>query len=107
MKLIFFIVLLVVTASCGVQHSLQKAYVGKPAQVLQAKFGYPTAILPRENDSMLVYEIVKELKSTEIMQAKLTLDPIYSPKVDKTERYYFTIKQGIISNAKLEEIYEK
>jgi len=56
---------------------------------------------------VLVYEIVKELRSTEIMQAKLTLDPIYSPKVDKTERYYFTVKQGIITKTKLEEVYER
>ncbi|MCD6353990.1 MAG: hypothetical protein J7L95_00420 [Prolixibacteraceae bacterium] len=45
--------------------------------------------------------------STEISQGKLTLDPIISPRANKTERYYFTVKDSIITHVKFEEEYEQ
>ncbi len=55
----------------------------------------------------MVYEIVKDLNSTEIQQGKLTLDPMISPMVQKTERYYFTVKDSVITNVKIEEEYKR
>jgi hypothetical protein len=93
--------------SCGPQRNLQKVYIGKPVSILSEKLGNPKTILERETEKVYVYEIVKELKSAEINQGKLTLDPMISPMVEKTERYYFTVKDGKIVNLKLEEEYER
>ncbi len=89
------------------QHRLQRTYVGKPQKVLEGKFGNPKTVLDQGNQKVYVYEIIKDLKSTEIGQGKLTLDPIISPMVQKTERYYFTVKDGKIIKVKLEEEYER
>lgn len=107
MNRILLILLVVFVVSCSPQRSLQKAYIGKPVSVLSEKLGYPKTILDRENEKVYVYENIKELKSTEISQAKLTLDPMISPSVEKTERYYFTVKDGTIVKVKLEEVYER
>ena len=107
MKKILVILLAFVVVSCMHQRALQKAYVGKPLSSLSGKFGYPKVVLDQKNEKVYVYEIVKDLKSTEISQAKLTLDPVVSPMVQKTERYYFTVKNGKITNVKLEEEYDR
>jgi hypothetical protein len=107
MRQIFIVILLFALFSCGVQRSLQKAYVGKPLSVLSEKFGKPKTILERENEKVYVYEIVKDLKSAQINQGKLSLDPMISPMVEKTERYYFTVKDEKIIKARLEEEYER
>jgi hypothetical protein len=104
---IFTFIFLVTLISCGVQRSLQKAYLGKPLSELSEKYGKPKTILDYGGEKVYVYEIVTELKSTEISQAKLTLDPMISPMVEKTERYYFTIKDDKIVKVKLEEEYER
>lgn len=104
---ILVIIIISTLISCSAQRSLQKAYVGKPVSVLKEKMGYPKTILERENEKVYVYEIVKELESTEIQQAKLTLDPIVSPGVEKIERYYFTVINDKIVKAKLEEEYKR
>ena len=104
---IFTFIFLVTLISCGVQRSPQKAYLGKSQLVLSEKFGNPKTILDYGDEKVYVYEIVKELKSTEISQAKLTLDPMISPMVEKTERYYFTVKDEKIVKVKLEEEYDR
>ena len=104
---ILFIFVLTILASCSVQRSLQKSYVGKPPSVLSEKFGYPKTVLDNGNEKVYVYEITKDLKSTEISQAKLTLDPMISPGVQKTVLYYFTVKDEIITNVKIEEEYNR
>ena len=104
---LLFIILLTFMVSCGVQRSLQKTYVGKPQSVLSANFGYPKTVLEHGDEKVYVYEIIKELKSTEISQAKLTLDPIISPSVQKTERYYFTVKEDKIVGVKVEDEYDR
>ncbi len=106
-QLIILVLIAFIIASCGVQKQLQKAYVGKPVSVLKEKFGYPKTILERNNGDVYVFEEVKNLKSTEINQGKLTLDPMVSPMVQKTMRYYFTVKDSIIVKAKMEEEYER
>lgn len=107
MQRIFVIILFVLAVSCGSQKKLQRTYIGKPQTILSAKFGNPKTTLERGEEKVLVYEIVKELASTEIQQAKLTLDPMISPMVQKTERYYFTVKDSVIVKVKLEEEYDR
>jgi hypothetical protein len=107
MKRIVYFILVALMVSCSAQRGLQKAYVGKPVSILSEKMGNPKTILERENDKVYVYEIVKELASTEIQQAKLTLDPMITPMVEKTERYYFTVKDGKIVKVKFEEVYDR
>ncbi len=93
--------------ACSSQRVLQRTYVGQPQKTLENKFGYPKAILDQGDEKVYVYEIIKDLKSTEIGQGKLTLDPIISPMTQKTERYYFSVKDGKITHVKLEEEYER
>ncbi len=105
-KVLFFIILLF-AVSCGVQKQLQKSYIGKSLSALEEDFGKPKTILDQNGEKVYVYEKTEELKSAEISQGKLTLDPMISPMVKKTERFYFTIKEGKIIKAKLEEEYER
>ncbi len=107
MKRTLSVFILVFLFSCGTQRALQKAYYGKPMSVLSEKFGYPKTVFDRGDEKVYVYEIVKELRSTEINQGKLTLDPMISPGIEKTERYYFTVKDGKIVDTKLEEEYNR
>jgi hypothetical protein len=74
---------------------------------VQEKFGEPITILEKEGKQIYVYEVLAELKSTEISQGKLTLDPIVTPPVKKTKRYFFTIKDNIVVKTRLEEEYER
>lgn len=107
MKHYLILLILFVFVSCGTQRKLQKTYIGKPQIVLLTKFGYPKSIFEQKDGTVMIYEIVKDLNSTEIQQGKLTLDPMVSPMVQKTERYYFTVKDSIIVNVKMEEEYER
>ena len=93
--------------SCSPQRSLQKAYIGKPQSVLSANFGNPKTVFDRENEKIYVYEIVKELKSTQINQGKLSMDPMVSPVVVKTERYYFTVIDEKIIKVQVEDEYQR
>ncbi len=93
--------------SCGTQKHLQKSYVGKSLSVLSEDFGIPKTILDKGDEKIYIFEKITELKSTEISQHKLTLDPMVSPRAKKTELFYFTVKDGKIIEAKLEEEYER
>jgi hypothetical protein len=106
-KTIFILLIPIFMISCGNQRQLVNSYSGKPVSALAKEFGYPTTIIEKEVDSIYIFEKTEELKSTEISQGRLTLDPIYSPSVTKTIRYYFTIRNGIISDARSEEEYER
>lgn len=102
----YLILLLCITAvACSQQKKLHKKYVGKPETVLIQKFGNPKTIFDRQTGKIYVFEKDTVLRSTEISQAKLTLDPIISPSVKKTQRMYFTVKEGKITDVKLEEEY--
>ena len=107
MKRISILLFMLIVVSCGTQRSLQRTYVGKPQTVLLTKFGYPKSVFEQKDGTIMVYEIVKDLNSTEIQQGKLTLDPMVSPMVQKTERYYFTVKDSVITHVKMEEEYER
>jgi hypothetical protein len=104
---IFIIFIFILLVSCSQQRSLQKTYVGKSQSILSKEFGYPKTVLERENEKVYVYEIVKELKSTTINQGKLTMDPMVSPVVVKTQRYYFTVKGDKIMKVEVEDEYQR
>ena len=107
MQRLILLILLIAAVSCSPQRKLQKAYLGKPQSILTEKFGKPKTVLDRGDEKVYIYETITELKSTEISQAKLTLDPMVSPDVKKTDRYYFTVKDEKIVKVKLEEEYER
>ena len=104
---LLFIALLFFVSGCNSYHKLQHTYVGNPQEMLESKFGYPKIILEQGDEKVYVYEIIKDLKSTEINQGRLSLDPIISPMVQKTERYYFYVKDSIITDVKLDEEYDR
>lgn len=107
MKKIFVFLLVLIGISCSQQRALQKAYVGKPVSVLSERYGYPKVVFDQKSEKVYVYEIVKELKSSTINQGKLSLDPMVSPSVQKTERYYFSVVNDIIKKVKVEEEYAR
>ena len=93
--------------SCMAQRQLTRAFYGKPVAYLNEKFGDPKAVFDSEEGKLYVYEKEEELESTEINQARLTLDPIVTPRVKKTETYYFTVVDGKVIGSKLETAYER
>ncbi len=107
MRKLLLYLLLLFFISCGTQRQLSKFYVGKTVAELNEKFGNPKTVLDQGDEKIYVFEQIKELKSTEISQGKLTLDPIVSPITQKTERYYFNVKDGKVVRAKMEEEYER
>jgi hypothetical protein len=64
-------------------------------------------VIESAGDSVYIYEKTEELRSMEISQGRLALDPIVTPRVNKTERFYFTVKKGIIIKTRFEEEYER
>ncbi|MBN2635293.1 MAG: hypothetical protein JXR61_03425 [Prolixibacteraceae bacterium] len=107
MSRLILIILFIIAVSCGPQRKLQRTYIGQPHNELENEFGIPKTILEQGNEKVYVYEIIKDLKSAEINQGRLSLDPMISPMVEKTERYYFHVKDGLIKDVKLEEEYNR
>jgi hypothetical protein len=106
-KILFILMTIIIQVSCSTQHRLQKAYSGKPVEIVKKDFGNPETIIQNQDDSVYVYETEEQLAGTEISQGKLTLDPIVSPPVTKTERFYFTVNKGIVTQARYEEVYDR
>jgi hypothetical protein len=107
LRILLIIFIPVFLFSCGAQRQLRQSYTGKPVTILHDRFGTPEIVLDEGSDTVYIFQNTEDLRSTEISQGKMTLDPIVSPKARKTERYYFTIKNGIITDARLEEEYER
>jgi len=106
-KIFIFKLLFVFTVACGTQRQLHKSFNGKPVSVAEQQFGKPVTVIESQEDSVYVFERKEELNSTEISQGKLTLDPIVTPGVHKTERFYFTVQKGRIIESRFEEEYER
>jgi len=98
---------LVVVLACSPQNRIQRSYVGKPIISLQEELGKPQNVFENEDGKVYIFEKQKDLKGTEISQGRLALDPIVTPKVQKTERYYVTVKDSVIVKIKLENEYER
>ncbi|HYQ56673.1 MAG TPA: hypothetical protein VEP89_04930 [Draconibacterium sp.] len=107
MRALLFVIAVIVLVSCGSQRKLQKTFVGKPLSSLESELGKPQTVFEKESGDIYIFEKVEFLKSTEISQHKLTLDPIVTPKVKKTSRYTVTSVDGTIKKVELEEFYER
>lgn len=106
-KTIYLLLIFFLLVSCGTQQQLKKSFNGKPSSVLEPRFGKPVTIIETAGDSVYIFEKTEALRSAEISQGKMTLDPILTPKVNKTERFYFTVKNGLIIKTRFEEEYER
>ncbi|MFA5534860.1 MAG: hypothetical protein WDA19_10225 [Mariniphaga sp.] len=106
-KTIIMLLLVLLFVSCGTQKQLQRSYTGKPVSALAGRFGNPVTVIELPGDSVYIYEETEELRSTEISQGRLALDPIVTPHVIKTRRFYFTVKNGIIIKTRIEEEYKR
>lgn len=104
-KWLFF--LLVVLVSCSGQRQLQKSFNGRDLSFLKAQFGEPKTVLDTDEGVVYIFEMIKELESTEVSQGKLALDPIITPRVKKTETYFFTFKNNEVIKSRVEERYER
>ena len=107
MQRILLVLIVFISVSCSTQKKLQRIYVGYPTSKLVEEFGVPKTVIDKGEEEIYVFEKVSELKSTEISQGKLTLDPMVSPMVQKTEHFYFTVQNGKVIKVKLEEKYKR
>jgi hypothetical protein len=106
-RIFIFMSLFVFAAACSTQKQLNKSFNGKHVSVAEKQFGQPVTIIEHQADSIYVFERKEELNSTEISQGRMTLDPMVTPRVHKTERYYFTVRNGTIKESRFEEEYER
>lgn len=106
-RILVFLSFVFIIFSCGNQQQLQRQFKGEPLASLLETFGEPKTVLQQENGTVYIFEKLVKLESTEISQGKLTLDEIVTPKVNKTERYYFTVKDSIVLDTRYEEEYER
>lgn len=106
-RYLYIMVIFSLLGSCSPQRKLQKAYHGQPVSILKKEYGIPATIIERKNDTIFMYEKVDSLRSTEISQGRLSLDPIITPAVIKTERIYFTVKKGVVTEVSSEDEYER
>lgn len=104
---ILLLILILFIYSCGIQSSVKKSFRGKPVSMAEKQLGKPVEILAADGDSVYVFEKISELQSTEINQGKFSHTPIITPKVKKTERFYFSVKNGLIYKTKVEEEYNR
>lgn len=107
MKQIIFLSFLVLILSCSPQKKLLNSYIGKPVETMESQYGKAVTVFDKKEGKVYIFEKTKYLKGTEISQGKLTLDPIVTPQVEKKERYYVTVKNGVIASVKQENEYER
>lgn len=107
MRTLFLIVVIVIIGSCSSQRNLQKIYVGKPLSSIESRLGKPKTVFNKESGDIYIFEKVEMLKSTEISQHKLTLDPMVTPQVKKTLRYEVTVVDETVKKVEVEELYER
>lgn len=93
--------------ACSMQRKLSRQYIGKDISEIEAELGQPKTVLDRDDGKVYVFEKTEELHSTEISQAKMTLDPMVTPKVLKTERYYITVVNDVVTKVEIENEYER
>jgi hypothetical protein len=106
-KYIIYLVLLAFAVACGSQRQLNKSFNGRPVALAEQHFGRPVSIIKQQADSLYVFERKEELHSTEISQGRMSLDPIVTPQVHKTQRFYFTVRNGRIVESRFEEEYKR
>ena len=94
-------------SSCSTARLVRKTFTGQQISFVKKKLGQPIYNSEISGDSLYVFQRSEQLNSTEIGQGKMTLDPIVSPKVIKKERFYFTVRDGIVVKTDYEEEYER
>ncbi|WP_167619370.1 hypothetical protein [Maribellus sediminis] len=107
MHRLILLLLLILVFGCSSQKKLQRTFVGKPLSAFEKAYGKPVALLDRSEGKVYVFAKTEVLKSTEIGQAKLTLDPMMTPTVTKTDKYYVTVKNDVVTKVKQETEYER
>jgi hypothetical protein len=107
MKNILILCIALIAISCGPQKRLQKTYIGQPISTMEAEYGKAKTVFEKESGTDYIFEKVEHLKSTEISQHKLTLDPMITPKVTKISQYYVREENGIITKIKLVQEYKR
>ncbi|WP_347840197.1 hypothetical protein [uncultured Draconibacterium sp.] len=107
MRALLFSIVMVVLVSCSSQRMVQKSYIGQPLSTMESEFGKPITVFNNESSDIYIFEKVEFLKSTEISQHKLTLDPMVTPQVKKTSRYTATVVNGTIKKLELAEEYDR
>ncbi len=105
-KLVAVMVLLTMFA-CSAQRKLSRQFIGKNISEIEAELGEAKTVFERGDEKVYVFEKTAELRSTEINQAKLTLDPMVTPKVIKTERYFVTVQNDRVTKIETENDYER
>lgn len=101
------LILILFIYSCGIQNSVKKSFRGKPVSTAEKQLGEPIKILAADGDSIYVFEKTSELQSTKISQGRFSHTPIITPKVKKTERFYFSVKNGLIYKTLVKEEYNR
>lgn len=104
---IFLVIILFVAVACSGPKRIQKSLIGKNISEVPPEWGKAKTVFEKNNEKVYVFEKIKYLKGTEIGQHKVTLDPIVSPKVKKTERYLVSVKDGKIAGVEVENDYQR
>ncbi|MCY1718849.1 hypothetical protein OU798_00755 [Prolixibacteraceae bacterium Z1-6] len=107
MNRIILLLITLIVISCSAQKKLQKSYVGQPVSVMEKEFGKAKTIFEKSEGQEYIFEKVEFLKSTEISQHKITLDPMITPKVKKITHYATLVRDGIIVEINVDEEYER
>jgi len=74
---------------------------------MEKQFGKAKTVFEKSKEKEYIFEKVEFLKSTEIGQHKMTLDPMITPQVTKTSKYHVTVVDGIITKVDMEEEYKR
>jgi hypothetical protein len=106
MRKLFFFLMLLILAGCSTTGKLKK-FAGQPVENIQTKFGKPTTVMPIKDGFLYIYETTTKLTSTEISKGQITLDPMVSPAVTKTEKIIFTVRNGIVEKTQKEIGYSR
>lgn len=105
--IIVVLIFITFVSSCSIEKKIKRQYTGKPEKFLIENFDKPVRVVETNGKKVYLYEKKKDLKSTEISQGKLALDPMVTPRTKKTERYWFTVSDSTITNVIYEEVYER
>ena len=109
-RLLVFLVILFLSASCGMQAKLNRNYKGEPLTEVAADFADLTpAKIPMQNGhTKVIYTREERLSGTTINQGTNTLDPIRSPAVTKMEQFIFIVDEnGVVIGTKYESDYKR
>jgi len=103
---ILFLTILLGFMGCGPMRKLNK-YRGQEIKSVIDDLGEPASVIPLSEGKIYIWEKSTTLKSTEIAKGQMTLDPMISPAVIKTEKTVFTTMDGKVVAVKKETEYTR